>query len=60
MSLARPETPAVDPANDAVLAPRAALKRGLTMRRDVEPQVEQLRALVARLEGTARAGGGRN
>jgi hypothetical protein len=44
----RPE--AADSQNDALFIARAALKRALAMRRDTETQVQQLRALVSRLE----------
>lgn len=50
----RPAAAAADPAHETLFAARAALKRALAMRRDVEVQVDQLRALVARLEAAAR------
>jgi hypothetical protein len=52
-AIERPRVLAGDPAYETLFAARAALKRALAMRRDVEVQVEQLRALVARLEADA-------
>jgi hypothetical protein len=45
---------AADPSADALFAARAALKRALAIRHDAELQVEQLRALVRRLERDVR------
>lgn len=50
----RPLSPATDPRSEPLLAARAALRRALAMRYDVEVQIDQLRALVARLELEAR------
>jgi hypothetical protein len=46
----RLESPAAGSRYDALFAARAALKRALVLRRDADLQVDQLRALVARLE----------
>ena len=46
----RPRAEAADPQNESLFTVRAALKRALAIRRDAELQVEQLRALVNRLE----------
>src|SRR5437879_4780875 len=51
---ARPE--AADPQNESLFTVRAALKRALAIRRDADLQVEQLRALVDRLEAERRPG----
>jgi len=45
---------AADPSSDALSSARAALKRAINIRRDAELQVEQLRALVERLEAIRR------
>jgi hypothetical protein len=45
---------AADPRHETLVVARAALKRALAVRRDAELQVEQLRALVTRLEANSR------
>lgn len=57
----RPATPATDPEEDELLRAKAALKRAASMRtsaltllHSAEVQVEQLRALVAKLEADRR------
>jgi len=49
--VSRPQVAAAVRQNDALFTARAALRRALSIRRDAELQVEQLRAIVARLEG---------
>lgn len=51
----RPGVPAADPGIDALFTARAALKRAYGVRAAAELQVEQLRALVARLEAERKA-----
>jgi hypothetical protein len=46
----RPRAVAADPAHETLFVARASLKRALALRRDAEHNVDQLRALVARLE----------
>ena len=50
LGVTRPRAEAANPQNESLFTVRAALKRALAIRRDAELQVEQLRALVARLE----------
>jgi hypothetical protein len=52
----RPAAQAADRQNDAVFAARSALKRAIAIRHDADLQVEQLRAIVDRLEAERRAG----
>lgn len=51
----RPIIAAADLRNEALLAAKAVLRRALTARRETELQVEQMRALVARLEAERKA-----
>ena len=46
---------AADPARETLFVARGALKRALAIRRDAELQIEQLRALVGRLDADAQA-----
>lgn len=50
----RPPVAAADARLDALFAARAALKRAYTLRQAAELQVDQLRALVDRLEREMR------
>jgi hypothetical protein len=52
----RPRAVAADPAHETLFVARASLKRALTVRRDAELQVDQMRSLVSRLE-RERGGG---
>ena len=45
-----------DRAGDALFAARSALKRAYAMRASADVQVDQLRALIDRLEAERRAG----
>jgi len=45
-----PSVPAADPRHETLFAARAALKRAYMVRQAAELQVDQLRALVDRLE----------
>jgi hypothetical protein len=47
----RPAAPTADPTDDALFAARSALKRAYAMRSTADLQIEQLRALIAKLEG---------
>lgn len=59
----RPTVTAADPANDTILGGKAALRGAATIRDSAramygaaEREVERLRDLVKRLEGTGRSG----
>jgi len=52
--VSRPHLAAADSQNDALFVARAALRRAISMRASADLQVDQLRALVARLESGTR------
>jgi hypothetical protein len=52
--VARSRVSAADSAGDSLFVARAALKRAVVLRENASLQVDQLRALVARLEAETR------
>lgn len=52
----RPTVVAVDARMDALFAAKSALKRAIAVQQSSELQVDQLRALVDRLEAERRSG----
>lgn len=54
--IVRPRVAAADSSEDALFAAKSALRRAYAMRTTADVQVDQLRALVDRLESERRAG----
>ena len=54
--VSQPRLEAADRTNDALFAARAALKRAIAARASATLQVDELRALVQRLEAERRPG----
>jgi len=52
--VARPALAAADRANDSLFTARAALRRAIATRASADLQIDQLRALVARLQAERR------
>jgi hypothetical protein len=56
VTIARPRTAAASGSEASLFAAKSALKRAITVRDQATLQVDQLRALVDRLEAERRAG----